>query len=171
MSLPKKGRPFSWWKCIVKMWYKFQRHLHHPSSLHHHCLEHSQVSHFLPTFPDSIPFLDWYSYSYCPRRRKLKLLNKKLAPQKNQNLTQMHWWLGSGNCRPVIPGRMPLTRFWTYKYYGATTLKMMIMASMMKKSFDTNTNMTKRTKIQIFVLTSLAHIMSVIDRSLTFPII
>ena len=54
-----------------------------------------------------------YSYSYCPRRRNLKLLNKKLAPQKNQNFTQMHWWLGSGNCRRVIPGRMPLTRFWT----------------------------------------------------------
>ena len=51
------------------------------------------------------------------------------------------------------------------------SLKMMIMASVVKKSFDTNTNMTKRTKIQIFVLTSLAHIMSVIDRSLTFPII
>ena len=42
-----------------------------------------------------------------------KLLNKKQAPQKNQNFTQMHWWLGSGNCRRVTPGRMPLTRFWT----------------------------------------------------------
>ena len=39
------------------------------------------------------------------------------------------------------------------------TLKMM----MMKKLFDTNTDMTKRSKIEIFVLTSLAHILSVID--------
>ena len=40
------------------------------------------------------------------------------------------------------------------------TLKMM----MMKKLFDTNTDMTKRSKIEIFVLTSLAHILAVIDR-------
>ena len=39
------------------------------------------------------------------------------------------------------------------------TLKMM----MMKKLFDTNTYMTKISKIEIFVLTSLAHILSVID--------
>ena len=39
------------------------------------------------------------------------------------------------------------------------TLKMM----MMKKLFDTNTDMTKRSKIEIFVLTSLAQILSVID--------
>ena len=39
------------------------------------------------------------------------------------------------------------------------TLKMM----MMKKLFDTNTDMTKISKIEIFVLTSLAHILSVID--------
>ena len=43
------------------------------------------------------------------------------------------------------------------------SLKMIIMASVMKKSFDTNTNMRKRSKIEIFVLTSLAHILSVID--------
>ena len=48
------------------------------------------------------------------------------------------------------------------------SLKMMIMASVMKKSFDTNTNLTKRSKIEIFVLTSLAHILSVIDRLLDF---
>ena len=64
-------------------------------------------------FFQTVPFLNYFSYFYCPRRRKLKLLNKKLAPQKNQNFTQMHWWLGSGNCRRVILGRMPLTRFWT----------------------------------------------------------
>ena len=64
-------------------------------------------------FFQTVPFLNCFSYFYCPRRRKLKLLNKKLAPQKNQNFTQMHWWLGSGNCRRVILGRMPLTRFWT----------------------------------------------------------
>ena len=39
------------------------------------------------------------------------------------------------------------------------TLKMM----MMKKLFDTNTYMTKISKIEIFVLTSLAQILSVID--------
>ena len=39
------------------------------------------------------------------------------------------------------------------------TLKMI----MMKKLFDTNTYMTKISKIEIFVLTSLAHILSVID--------